>query len=35
MEAVAATPFFAERIQANPANRRRLLEQDHRPLWKP
>ncbi len=28
MEAVAATPFFAERIQANPANRRRLLEQD-------
>ena len=28
MAAVAATPFFAERIAANPANRERLLAQD-------
>src|SRR5262245_710221 len=28
MEAVAATPFFAERIAANPANRERLLAMD-------
>jgi len=28
MEAVAATPFFAERIQMNPSNRERLLSMD-------
>ena len=28
MEAVAGTPFFAERIARNPANRQRLLDQD-------